>query len=81
MTTPGYSSVQQESSSNLLYRADECKVRFQQGDEFHQDIELHQCEEFHLYDEFHQRQGLWWRESFQHLKRTSYLGYLSAQAD
>ena len=54
MTTPGYSSVQQESSSNLLYRADECKVRFQQGDEFYQDIELHQCEEFHLHDKFHQ---------------------------
>jgi len=50
MTTPGYSSVQQESSSNLLYQADEYKVRFQQVE----DIELHQCEEFHLHDKFHQ---------------------------
>ena len=53
-TTSGYSSVQQESSSGLFYQADECKVRFQQGDGFHQDIKLHQYEEFHLNDEFHQ---------------------------
>ena len=49
-----YSPVQQETSSDLFYQADECKVRFQQGDGFHQDIKLHQYEEFHLYDEFHQ---------------------------
>ena len=42
----------------FFYQADECKVRFQQGDGFHQDIELDQCEECHLYDEFHQHQGL-----------------------
>ena len=61
MTTSGYSSVQQESSSGLFYQADECKARFQQGDEFHEDIEPHQCEEYHLHDEFHQKydEGIW----------------------
>ena len=48
MITPGYSPVQQESSIDLFHQADECKVIFQQGDEFQQDIELHQCDEFHL---------------------------------
>ena len=53
-TNPGYSPVQKISSIDSFNQANECKVRFQQGDGFHQDIKLHQYEEFHLYDEFHQ---------------------------
>ena len=41
------------SSRDLFNQANEYKVRFQQGDGFHQDIKLHQYEKFHLYDEFH----------------------------